>query len=64
MLSLAHTNAEKRFNDIGDEQVMQKAWEKKEKQIITKADLMIKDDPDYIALKESWKKKKKKWGIF
>ena len=28
-----------------------------------KADLMIKDDPDYIALKESWKKKKR-WGLF
>lgn len=64
MLSLAHTNAEKKSNDIGDEREMRKAWEKKEKQIITKADLMIKDDPDYIALKESWKKKKKRWGLF
>ena len=64
MLSLAHTNAEKKSKDIGDEWEMRKAWEIKEKQIITKADLMIKDDPDYIALKESWKKKKKRWGIF
>lgn len=64
MLSLAHTNAEKRSSDSADEKVMQKAWKAKEKQIIEKADLMIKDDPDYIALKESWIKKKKKWGIF
>lgn len=61
MLSLAHTNAEKK--SAGDEFEMQKAWKVKEKQIITKADLMIKDDPDYIALRESWKKKKR-WGIF
>ena len=63
MLSLAHTNAEKKYNDVAERE-MQRAWETKEKQIITKADLMIKDDPDYIALKESWKKKKKRWGLF
>lgn len=63
MLSLAHTNAEKDSFDSGEEE-MQEAWKVKEKQIIAKADLMIKDDPDYITLKESWKKKKKKWGIF
>ena len=59
---MAHTNAEKKSGDFG-EQKMQTAWKAKEKQIIAKADLMIKDDPDFIALKESWKKKKK-WGIF
>ena len=63
MLSLAHTNAETKYGDNVDEQKMHKAWKRKEKLILEKADLMIKDDPDYIALKESWKKKKR-WGLF
>lgn len=63
MLSLAHTNAETKYGDSQDEFKMQKAWKRKEKQILEKADLMIKDDSDYIALKESWKKKKR-WGLF
>jgi len=66
MLTLAHTsaNTKDRQNDNYADRKMQQAWKGKEGQIIAKADIMLKDDPDYIALKESWKKKKKKWGIF
>lgn len=65
MLTLAHENAKSKYNNnSADEQQMRKAWQAKEGQIIAKADIMLKDDADYLALKESWKKKKNKWGLF
>ena len=65
MLTLAHTsaNTKDRHSDTLADSKMQKIWKGKENQIIAKADIVLKDDPDYIALKESWKKKKR-WGIF
>lgn len=63
MLTLAHENAKTVLGSTHEEQQMSKAWKSKKAQIITKADLMLKDDADYLALKESWKKKKR-WGLF
>ncbi len=59
MLTLAHASSK------GDHPYpIMKAWENKEIQIIAKADITLKNDADYLALKESWTKKKKKWGLF
>ena len=59
MLTLAHTSS--KGNPYYS---LEKAWKKKKAQIIAKADIALKDDADYLALKESWTKKKKKWGLF
>lgn len=64
MLTLAHTSGQSSREDNSAERKLQQAWKGKEAQITAKADLILKDDADYLALKESWKKKKKRWGLF
>lgn len=56
MLTLAHANANFKIDDSASENIA-KAWKAKEKQIRAKADMVLKDDPDYAALVASWKKK-------
>lgn len=57
MLTLAHTNATTHYGEGMSEEKIAKAWKDKEKQIRAKADMVLKDDPDYAALVASWKKK-------
>lgn len=62
MLTLAHSWAHGASNGVEDLKMI-KAWKTKEKQLLAKADLVLKNDADYLALKESIKPKKK-WGLF
>lgn len=65
MLTLAHSWAHRSIYDTHstEDRNMVKAWKAKEKQLLAKADLVLKNDADYLALKESIKPKKK-WGLF
>ena len=66
-LTLSHVNSKLGMHDfiklLNFGKSESKAWKQKEKQLIAKADILLKNDADYLALKESWKKKKK-WGLF
>lgn len=61
MLVLAHSNVQAKNSSV-DAMRLSGVWKAKEKQIRTKADIVLKNDPDYIALIESWNKKK--WWKF
>lgn len=61
MLTLAHANSKFSRDDSASIQNIAKTWKVKEKQIRDKADIVLKDDPDYTALVTSWDKKKKWW---
>ena len=61
MLTLAHANSKGFRQSSIDEEDLKRAWKAKEKQAMAKADIVLKDDADYLALKKSWKKK---WGLF
>lgn len=57
MLTLAHTSSTTHYGEDASDTKIAKAWKDKEKQIRAKADMVLKDDPDYTALVASWKKK-------